>query len=76
MTARFSEKQRKHLEYMRSLRPEDWRNTKGAPTKEQAVKEYQRLHPEATRYQCHKDTGISVNTIKKWWLNARTNSPG
>ena len=66
---RISEKQREHLEYMRSLRPADWRNTKGAPTKEKLVRDYQKEHPTATRYRCAKDLQISINTVKKWWNN-------
>lgn len=69
MTARFSEKQREHLKRMREKRPVDWRNTNGAPTKEHIVKEYQRTHPGATKYKCHIDTGISPNTVSKWWDN-------
>ena len=62
-----SEKQRKHLEDIRKLRPEGWRNKNGAPTKEKIVAAYRKKHPEATRYRCSVDTGLSINTVKKWW---------
>lgn len=62
-----SEKQNQHLIEMRKKRPENWRNTKGAPTKEKIVKLYRMKHPEATMYRCSKDTGMSINTVRKWW---------
>ena len=38
-------------------------------TKEHIVKEWQEANPTGTQYRCSKDTGISINTVKKWWLN-------
>lgn len=71
---RISEKQKKHLEYMRSLRPEDWRNTKGRPTKEEDVREYRKQHPDATMYRCYTDLPIAKNTVRKWWASTAPNS--
>lgn len=65
--SRISEKKRNHLEYMRSRRPANWQNKKGAPTKAAAVQKYRADNPDATMYRCSKDTGISPNTIRKWW---------
>ncbi len=65
--SRISDKKQVQMEEMRKHRPVDWRNTKGAPTKEGIVRKYRNLHPEATKYRCHKDTGLSMNTVNKWW---------
>lgn len=62
-----SEKQRKHLEEIRKLRPKDWQNKNGAPTKEKIVKLYRIKSPKATMYRCAQDTGLSINTVRKWW---------
>jgi len=65
--SRISEKKRIQMEEMRSHRPADWRNTKGAPLKADLVKQYRAEHPDATKYRCSKETGMSMNTVKKWW---------
>lgn len=65
--SRISEKKRLQMEEMRKHRPDDWQNTKGAPTKEPEVLQYQVEHPNATMYRCSVDTGISLNTVRKWW---------
>lgn len=62
-----------HMNYMNFRREElgitDWRctNSPGAPTKEAIVKEWRRNNPEGTQYRCTKETGLSKNTVKKWW---------
>ena len=66
---RISEKQKKHLEYMRSFRPDDWRNTEGRPTKEALIREYRKQHPTATMYRCYTDLNISKTTVRKWWAS-------
>lgn len=39
----------------------------GRPTKAEAVKEWRSAHPNGKRVHCHKDTGMSRDTIRKWW---------
>ena len=31
--------------------------------------QHRKENPEGTKYQCVKDTGLSKNTVKKWWNN-------
>lgn len=66
--SRISDKKQAQMEEMRKHRPADWRNTKGAPTREADVHHYQLAHPEATMYRCAVDTGIAPNTVRKWWM--------
>ena len=42
----------------------------GRPDKRTLVEEWQREHPDGTKMQCHKETGISRPTIDRWWLSA------
>lgn len=44
-----------------------WRNDSGAPTKEQEIREWRAAHPEGKPKDCIQDTGISKNTVYKWW---------
>ena len=37
--------------------------------KKDIVQKWQLENPEGTKYQCVKDTGLSKNTVKKWWNN-------
>ena len=37
------------------------------PTKKEEVVAYRREHPQATKAQCQRDTGLSKNTVVKWW---------
>lgn len=69
-------KQEQHLVRARTVQIIDypngeWRNKKGKPigtgTKENIVKEYIKKNPKSTMYRCQKDTGLSKNTIKKYW---------
>lgn len=48
----------------------EWRQGNGRPSKEKEVQEWQKLHPNGTKAQCHKDTKISRQTIHKFWQNA------
>ena len=45
----------------------EWRNTTGAPTKEQLIRDWRGAHPEGKPKDCIRDTGISKNTVYKWW---------
>lgn len=40
----------------------------GRPTAEATVREWQQLHPDGTPKECMADTGISKNTVYKWWV--------
>lgn len=69
-TRRNGRKQEEHLKGARALEQiynPDWRNKEGAPTKEELVKEWRMAHPDGTMYRCAKETGMSKNTVKKWW---------
>lgn len=46
---------------------EDEYKNNGRPTKQAKIKIYREENPEASMYQCVKDTGLSKNTVKKWW---------
>ena len=48
-------------EYQNNGRPQ------GSGTKEHIVKEYRKKNPNTTMYRCQKETGLSKNTIKKYW---------
>ena len=64
-------KQGLHLRMARSnlsiLNEENEKALQGRPDKAQAVLEWQIQNPNGTKYQCQKETGLSKNTIKKWW---------
>ncbi len=44
-----------------------WRNASGAPSKEEVVRVWQAAHPEGKPRECIQDTGLSKNTVYKWW---------
>ena len=65
-------KQELHLERARAVQNIDypngeWRNKDGRPTKEQIVQEWKKNHPDSKPKDCIKDTGLSKNTVYKWW---------
>ena len=39
----------------------------GRPDKAKIVEEWRTAHPEGTPKDCIADTGISKNTVYKWW---------
>ena len=39
----------------------------GSGTAQQMVYEWRQQHPEGTKSQCKKDTGLTYPTIRKWW---------
>lgn len=45
----------------------EWRYKGGAPSREQIVKDWRAAHPEGKPKDCIRDTGISKNTVYKWW---------
>lgn len=65
-------KQADHIKLMNYVRDEinhntDWRNTDGRPEKRQIVEEWCLRHPEGTKADCIKETGLSKPTVYKWW---------
>ena len=39
----------------------------GRPDKAKIVEEWRTAHPEGTPKDCIADTGITKNTVYKWW---------
>ena len=73
-------KQKDHLELARMSRDirqrakgTKWTDNNGRPSKVKIVEEWQRQHPEGTKADCHRDTGLDPKTIRKWW-NCMTSS--
>lgn len=64
-------KQDVHIKYMnnqRAFKVEMGECTNGGrPDKQKIVQKWRLKNPEGTKYQCVKDTGLSKNTVKKWW---------
>ena len=65
-------KQAVHVQVMSSVRdvlyPDgSWRNTSGAPKKQQIVADWRAVHPDGTKAQCRRETGLSKPTVYKWW---------
>ena len=42
--------------------------SQGRPNKESIVREYQAMHPNATKSECMADTGLAYNTVRKYWI--------
>lgn len=69
-------KQSEHIKIMSAIRdivkPDgEWRNKEGRPkgsgTKRYIVREWRKKNPDGSKYQCTKETGLSKNTVKKYW---------
>lgn len=39
----------------------------GRPLKKEAVREWRAAHPDGTKAECNRETGIDPKTIRKWW---------
>ena len=68
--------QKQHLGRIRAMQQFDdpegrWRNVNGRPkgsgTAEAKVRDWREAHPDGTKSQCKKDTGLTYDTIRKWW---------
>ncbi len=46
---------------------EDAYKNNGRPIKASIVYEWRRDNPTGTKEECHRDTGLSRDTIRKWW---------
>jgi hypothetical protein len=65
-------KQGQHVKIMSAVRdvlyPDGaWRNLVGRPSARQNVDDYRRQHPGARPKDCIAATGLSKNTVYKWW---------
>lgn len=65
-------KQAEHIKLMNFVRDEingnkDWRNKEGRPTKEHIVRDYLKQHPNATKTDVVRNTGLTYNTVRKYW---------
>ena len=69
-------KQTVHLTIARATRdilhPEGWQSKEGRPTMQHRVAAYQAEHPEASPADCMAETGLSKNTVYRWWKEAKT----
>lgn len=45
----------------------EWRNKDGAPSRQEEVRAWRQLHPDGKPKDCMADTGISKNTVYRWW---------
>lgn len=64
--------QEEHLKRARAIQTVDypngsWRNKSGAPTAQDKVQEWRRMHPKGKKADCIRDTGLSKPTVYKWW---------
>jgi len=65
-------KQAVHLERARAVQNIDypdgeWRKGNGRKPQRETVLEWQRNHPDGTKAECIRDTGLSKPTVYKWW---------
>lgn len=65
-------KQALHLERARAVQNIDypcgeWRNKEGRPDKLSVVAEWRSEHPEGTKAECIRETGLSKKTVYRWW---------
>ena len=66
-------KQNQHL-YLARRRKEDMKAIdlpmkapEGRPDKAEIVEEWRKSHPDGTKVDCIRDTGLSKPTVYKWW---------
>lgn len=60
-------KQDEHLKRARLIRTIASYEEVGRPDKQTQVEEWQKNHPDGTKAQCNRETGIDPKTIRKWW---------
>ena len=46
---------------------EDWRAGNGRKSLDGIVREWRLSHPEGSKADCIRDTGLSKPTVYKWW---------
>ena len=71
---RNGQKQKDHLEEIRAIRDirmkrlgRKWDDNNGRKSKQEIVTTWRTEHPDGTKAQCIKDTGLSKPTVYKWW---------
>lgn len=63
-------KQNQHVAVMRAIQNvvnPNWRDGNGRKPKNQVVKEWREANPDGKPKDCIKATGLSKNTVYKWW---------
>lgn len=67
--------QRVHLEVARAIQAindkandTNWRDGNGRKAKKQVVQEWRKNHPDGSKAECIRETGLSKPTVYKWWL--------
>ena len=65
-------KRAEHIKIMNFVRDEingnkEWRNKEGRPNKADIVARWRAEHPNGTKAECIKATGLSKPTVYKWW---------
>ncbi|EKC43765.1 replication protein, partial [human gut metagenome] len=65
-------KQAQHIKIMNAIRdiehPDgEWRNKDGRPDKSQIVVDWRMAHPDGTKAECIRETGLSKPTVYSWW---------
>ncbi len=71
---RNGQKQSDHLEEARAIRDirmrrqgRKWTDGNGRPDKLSVVAEWRSEHPEGTKAECIRETGLSKKTVYRWW---------
>ncbi len=57
----------KLMNFARELDNENWREGNGPKPKWAIVNEWRKKHPTGNKAACIRETGLSKNTVKKWW---------
>lgn len=64
-------KQATHLKIARStlaiMNEDEGKALQGRPDKQNIIEEWQASHPDGTKAECIRDTGLSKPTVYKWW---------
>lgn len=65
-------KQAQHIKIMNAIRDiehpnGEWRNKDGRPDKSQIVVDWRMAHPNGTKAECIRETGLSKPTVYSWW---------
>ena len=65
-------KQEQHLQFARGIREikaklGDDVTGGGRPSGRHQILEWRQQHPEGSKADCHRDTGLDPKTIRKWW---------
>ena len=69
-------KQADHIKLMNFVRDEingnkNWRDGNGRPDKSQIVINWRVAHPDGTKAECIRETGLSKPTVYSWWEKNR-----